>query len=328
MKKELLITGVNGFVGRNLRKRLRKLENVTISGCSRQKRDVADYQGEIDHLFTVDELFGEERNRSFHTYLHLAGKVYNTGDRSSDKEFDEANYLLTKRIYHRFLEDPEAETFIFMSTIHVLTENPTVVLDEEFVPQPFTPYGKSKHKAEKYILTHLQRGKKIYLLRPGMIHGPGSRGNLISLYNWIRLGLPYPFGAINNKRSFVSIDNLSFVIEQILTTSVPSGLYHIADDEPTYTHDLVQLIAEATGKRARIWNVHPRLLQAIAKIGTLLRLPVNEHRYNKLTGDFVVSNQKIKEALGQPLPVRAEEGLKKTIRSFTEEAQLSPESGS
>jgi nucleoside-diphosphate-sugar epimerase len=54
----------------------------------------------------------------------------------------------------------------------------------------------------------------------------------------------------------------------------------------------------------------------LAKIGDLLKLPLNSERLQKLTENYVVSNDKIKKALGKELPVSAREGLNKTIASF------------
>ncbi len=48
------------------------------------------------------------------------------------------------------------------------------------------------------------------MLRPYMIHGQGNNGNLNLLFNLVKRGIPYPLGAFENRRSFYSIENLSF----------------------------------------------------------------------------------------------------------------------
>src|SRR5690625_5979106 len=98
-----------------------------------------------------------------------------------------------------------------------------------------------------------------------MIHGPGNKGNLNLLYQLVKSGIPYPVKAFNNQRSFVSIENLCFIIRELIEGEVEQGLYHVADDEPTYTHDLVKLIADATDKKGRIWYVPPLLLNLTAR---------------------------------------------------------------
>ena len=72
-------------------------------------------------------------------------------------------------------------------------------------------------------------GKKVYILRPCMIHGPGNKGNLNLLYGVVSKGMPWPLGAFENRRSFTSIGNLQEVIKGLLTKDAPSGIYHRGD---------------------------------------------------------------------------------------------------
>jgi len=316
MDNQVLITGVRGFVGTNLKNYLIENGNYKITGSSRNKDLLKVMENELHQITSHEEII--KSKQSFNSYVHLSGKVYDVKDKSNSRDYFKVNFGLTKQLFDQFLSDEKADKFIFISTIHVLTENPDRVLDENYDPEPFTPYGKSKFKAEKYIAENCPPHKNYYILRPTMIHGPGNKGNLNMLYGLIKKGIPYPIGAVNNKRSFVSVENLCFIIQQILDDDVESGLYHIADDEPTYTHDLIHMIADLTGKRARIWTIPPPVLKIIAKIGNVLPIPLNDHRLVKLTGDFLVSNTKIKRAIGKPLPVKAKDGLKKTINSFNE----------
>lgn len=314
-EKEILITGIRGFIGSNLKEYLKKCPNIKINGSSRNKASIQHLNGEIQNTYSIEEI--TEQSESFNSYVHLSGKVYDIRDKRNEKDYFDANYEMTKKIFDHFVTDQKARNFVFLSTIHVLTENPTVVLDESYTPKPFTPYGKSKFKAEKYIQNNCPPDKNYYILRPSMVHGPGNKGNLNLLYKLVSLGIPYPVGAYNNKRSFVSIENLCFIISEIIQRDIDPGLYHIADDEPTSTHDLVKMIADATGKKGKIWNVNPTLLRTVAKIGNKIPIGINEHRLRKLTGDFVVSNKKIKKALDKPLPVKSDEGLNRTLRSLT-----------
>lgn len=315
MSRSILITGISGFVGSNLKDYLKKHTSTKISGSSRYKQNIKYLVPEIDRTYTNQEIF--EKHVSFDSYIHLSGKVYNIRENKKETDYFEANFEQTKRLFDHFILDQNAKNFIFLSTIHVLTENPEVELDESYVPQPFTPYGKSKFAAEQYIQENCPQEKNYYILRPSMIHGPGNKGNLNLLYKLVKYGIPYPVGAYNNKRSFVSIENLCFIITEIIQREdIDSGLYHIADDNPTYTHDLVKMIARATGKKGRIWSINPAILRVIAKIGNKIPFVINEHRLNKLTGDFIVSNKKIKKALEKPLPVTSDEGLEKTLSSL------------
>ncbi len=313
-QKRILITGVRGFVGRYLLRYLQQAGDFHITGASRDKKNLAAIEGRFDRICSYDELLMGDHE--YDTYVHLAGKVIHDQYNLEEEEYFQVNFEQTRRIYDQYLKDPRAARFVFLSTIHVLTEKPDRVIDETYEPRPFTPYGKSKFEAENYIQDHAVDGKGFYILRPSMIHGPGNKGNLNMLYELLKRGYPYPLGSVNNQRTFVSIDNLCFIIHELLVNKIESGLYHVADDEPTYTHDLIRMIAEMSGKKPKMISMPVGLIRAMAKLGNVIPIPINEHRLLKLTENFIVSNEKIKNAIGKELPVRAEDGLRKTLRSF------------
>jgi nucleoside-diphosphate-sugar epimerase len=150
-----------------------------------------------------------------------------------------------------------------------------------------------------------------------MIHGPGNKGNLNLLYTLISKGIPYPLAAFENKRSFLSIENLCFVIRELLNRDdIPSGIYNVADNEALSTNDLIKLIAKASDRSPRLWKINPVLIRTIAKLGDTLKLPLTSERLNKLTENYIVDNSKIKNAFGKEFPVQAKEGIIKTIKSF------------
>lgn len=154
-----------------------------------------------------------------------------------------------------------------------------------------------------------------------MIHGPGNKGNLNLLYNLVSKGLPWPLGAYGNKRSFCSVENLCFIIKELIEREdIPSGVYNVADDEALFTNELIGLIAQFQNKSPRIWNLSKMFINVMAKIGDQLHLPLNSERLQKLTESYVVSNAKVKQALGKELPVSAKDGLLKTFKSFSAHA--------
>jgi nucleoside-diphosphate-sugar epimerase len=150
-----------------------------------------------------------------------------------------------------------------------------------------------------------------------MIHGPGNKGNLNLLYNLVSKGIPWPLGAFQNQRSFCSIDNLMFIFKELIEREdIPSGIYNIADDMPLSTNEIIAILAESQNKNPKICKVSKRLIELIAKVGDVLKLPLNEERLQKLTESYIVSNKKLINAIGKPLPVSSREGLLKTFQSF------------
>lgn len=315
---KILITGIHGFVGSNLVVALK--EHHTLYGLD----IVSPLKEGVEKTFSWNDL-EEDNIPEIDAIIHLAGKAHDTKNQSKAQAYFDINTGLTQKIYDFFLRST-ARKFIFFSSVKAAADSvPEDVLTEEVVPVPVGPYGESKIKAEEYILRNEERsmkndecgGKQVYILRPCMIHGTGNKGNLNLLYGVVSKGIPWPLGAFDNKRTFTSIDNLCFVVEGMLTKDVESGIYHMADDEALSTNELIEVMCEAMGKKAHIWRINRKLMEGIAEIGTVLHLPLNRERLGKLTENYVVSNAKIKKALGiEQMPVRAKEGLIKTVHSF------------
>ena len=159
--------------------------------------------------------------------------------------------------------------------------------------------------------------KKIYILRPSMIHGKGNRGNLNLLYNVINKGIPWPLGAFKNKRSYCSVDNILFIIKELMESrEIPSGIYNVADDDPLSTNELITLIGKSNNIQPKIYSIPKIFIIALAKVGDLISFPLNSERLKKLTESYIVDNSKIKKAINKPLPVSSRDGLIKTFKSF------------
>ena len=342
----ILITGIHGFVGSNLviaLKRHHSLYGLDI---------VAPEKEGVVKTFSWKDIettsFPMQQLPKFDAIIHLAGKAHDTKNQSASQVYFDINTGLTQKIFDFFLES-SAKKFIFFSSVKAAADSVVGdMLTEDVIPTPVGPYGESKIAAESYIKEHfilpttssgylpplnspVNRGKttspeeenvrysdkRVYILRPCMIHGPGNKGNLNLLYNVVKKGIPWPLGDFENKRSFTSIDNLCYVVEGLLTKDVASGIYHMGDDEALSTNELIALMCEAMGKEPHIWKMNRKMMEGCAGLGTLLHLPLNTERLRKLTENYVVSNEKIKLALGiDRMPVRAADGIMKTIRSF------------
>ena len=150
-----------------------------------------------------------------------------------------------------------------------------------------------------------------------MIHGPGNKGNLNLLYNVVRKGIPWPLGAFENRRTFTSIENICFAVNGLMTKDVLTGIYNMGDDEALSTNELIEEICKSLGRKAHIWKLPKGVMTEVARMGGWLHLPLNPMRLQKLTENYVSSNEKIKRALGiERMPVSAREGLARTLESF------------
>jgi nucleoside-diphosphate-sugar epimerase len=249
--------------------------------------------------------------------IHFAGKAHDLKKATNPEEYYQVNTELTKTVFDSFINS-DAKVFITLSSVKAVADEVHGELNEEHIPNPITHYGKSKLLAEQYIISKdIPEGKRFYILRPCMIHGPGNKGNLNLLYKLVSKGIPWPLGAFENKRSFCSIDNLMFIFKELIEREdIPSGVYNVADDVPLSTNEVLSILAVSQDKKPKIWKVSKGLIVLGAKIGNVLELPLDEERLQKLTDSYVVSNKKLMSAIGKPLPVSSREGLLNTFQSF------------
>jgi nucleoside-diphosphate-sugar epimerase len=293
------VTGFSGFVGTYFSSLIRK------SGD-----DLRQINLRLSNSFSFSEN---------EVVIHFAGKAHDLKNVTSFDEYYKVNTELTKEIFDSFLAS-NAKVFITLSSVKAVADDIVGELSEDAIPNPITHYGKSKLLAEQYILSKsIPEDKRVYILRPCMIHGPGNKGNLNLLYSLVSKGFPWPLGLFENSRSYLSVENLCFIINELIyRDDILSGVYNVADDIPLSTNEVINLVAESKGKKARILNLSKSLIKVLARVGDLLKLPLNSERLQKLTESYIVSNAKIKKALGKQLPVSSKEGLMRTFKSFAD----------
>jgi len=308
---KFLITGAYGFVGTNLCRYLvgRGHECIALDIPAARREDVP-YAG----FFSWDDLDASEFRLQISQcdcVVHLAGKAHDLKKVASEQSYFDINVGLTQRIFDTTRKAVEKaggrRTFVYFSSSKASADG--------------NAYGRSKLAAEKWLqdqqlATNAQQLTTI-ILRPAMIHGPGNRGNLNLLWGIARRGIPWPLAAFENRRSFTSIGNICAVVEAIPGSKLMFQIFGVADDEMLSTNRLIELIAEACGRRAKLWRLPQGLMRFAARVGDLLHLPLNTERIEKLTENSFVDNSALKAALGwAQMPVRAEDGMRETLASF------------
>jgi len=289
----IYLTGASGFVGKNL---------------------ITNFNKDFD---IKKHIRGSEFLIKQNTVIHLAGKAHDLKNISNKDEYYEVNTELTKQIFDSFLIS-DSSVFIMLSSVKAVADNVVGILNEDCEPNPKTHYGKSKLLAESYILSKkIPNNKRVYILRPCMIHGPNNKGNLNLLYNLVSKRIPWILGSFQNKRSYCSIENLLFIINELIkNNTIPSGVYNVADDEYLSTNEIISLISNSNNQKPIIFNLSPFIVKFIAKIGDIIPLPLNSERLKKLTESYMVSNEKLKKYMAKELPLTSKQGVIKTLKSF------------
>ena len=283
----IYITGSTGFIGQNL---LQYLGDNTRGVNLRTRANLVFEKGAA--------------------LVHLAGKAHDLKKTSDPSEYFTVNTELTKKVFDAFLAS-EATVFVYMSSIKA----------REGKDETASVYSQSKYQAEQYIMAQGEPlGKRVYILRPVMVHGPGNKGNLNLLFRVVKKLGVWPLAAFENKRSFVSVENLCFVIKALVANeTVVSGIYEVADPEALSTNRLVTLAGHALEKKVTFIKFPKGLVRLLAKLGNTLPLPLNTERLEKLTENAVVDSNKLIAAIGKPFPQSTRAGFMKTFESFINE---------
>jgi UDP-glucose 4-epimerase len=147
--------------------------------------------------------------------------------------------------------------FLYLSSIKVNGEERAQPYRPADRPDPFDAYARSKLEGEGQLRqAAAASGMQAVIVRPPLVYGPGVRANFLRLMCWVDRGRLMPFGAIHNRRSLVSVWNLSDLILSLLARSRPvDGIWLVSDGEDVSTPELVRRLGVALRRRVRLLPV-------------------------------------------------------------------------
>ena len=235
------------------------------------------------------------------TVLHCAALVHQKVEHSYEK-YHEINVNYPVKLA-KLAKESGVKQFIFISTIAVYGEG-LEKLDENTDCNPITPYGISKLEAEKQLLELNDENFKVSIVRPPMIYGKNAPGNIDSLVKLVKKLPILPLGGIQNKRSFIYIGNLCYIIDEIIKQE-KSGIFLANDDEPLSTTKLCELIAKNLDKKVTLLKIP--FFESFLK---LLKPSFHKRLYESLE----VDNTLTKKKLNLTNPYSVEEGIKLMIK--------------
>jgi nucleoside-diphosphate-sugar epimerase len=304
----VLVTGASGFVGGALIQALSDNDYHVIAAL---RSKAVTYPDEIELLRYSDILAHDWSSQlsSVDTIIHAAARVHIMDDSSTDPlaAFREINVTGTLNLAKQAAV-AGVKRFIFISSIKVNGEttspnHPFTAEDENI---PIDPYGLSKYEAEQGLLKLAKQTEmEVVIIRPPLVYGTGVKANFAAMINLIRKGLPMPFGAINNQRSFVALDNLvNFIIHCIDHPKAANEIFLISDGGYVSTTELIKKVAKAFDKKAWLLPIPVSWMTFVAKL--VGKTDVTE----RLFGSLQVDSSKARDLLGWKPVVTMDEQLK------------------
>jgi nucleoside-diphosphate-sugar epimerase len=248
--------------------------------------------------------------------VHLAGKAHDLKQVSDEGDYDRVNVDLALDVW-QLATSRAASSFVHVSSIKAVIDHADRPVGEDTPAVPQTPYGRSKLQAEQELAARAAApgAPRLTILRPCLIYGPGVKGNLRLLRGLVRRRIPYPLGRFDNQRSVLSVRNLTHVVEQAGAENLAPGLYHVADDEPLSTVEMLRAIGVAMHRRPVVLPVPEGAVRAAARWGTRVGGPLTTERLEKLTESLIVDTRKLRSALGEhQLPESSSDGFASAFR--------------
>lgn len=305
----ILITGATGFVGRDLISKLDSDKNYKVVAAVR--RSNSKLVGSAKKV-VVGEI--SERTdwsaalESVEVVVHLAGRAHVLNDGNDLSAFDRINVDGTLRLADQALKFG-VKRFIFVSSIGV---NGSQTHGEAFTEcsavAPHAVYAESKRKAEELLRSKLEGSTmELVVIRPPLVYAATAPGNFQRLLKLVSSGIPLPFAITDNKRSMVSLNNLTDFISLCIEHPAAGGeTFLISDGISVSTKEIVTLLAEGMDIKARLFPL-PDCLARLAF--TILRKPTI---YTQLFGSLVIDSSKARTLLGWVPVEHASKALKES----------------
>jgi nucleoside-diphosphate-sugar epimerase len=307
-----LVTGSNGFIGRNLcpvleRKGWEIRRAVRSLNLNRQHVSQVIEVGDIAASYDWSRALA-----GVDSVVHLAARVHLPGD-SDDTQFRRTNTDATLRLAEAAAQE-RVRRFIYLSSVKVMGESSgaTHPLTESDPPKPADAYARSKLEAEKGLRGLADR-MEVAIIRPPLVYGPAVGANFLRLLRWVDRGVWLPFGAVANQRSLLYVGNLASAIAECMShPAAAGGTFLVSDGEDVSTADLIRRMASALDKAPRCWSVPPSVLSVVA---TALG---RGEQARRLLDSLQIDSSLIRDRLEWVPPYSMDEGLKATAVWFRE----------
>jgi UDP-4-keto-D-QuiNAc 4-reductase len=310
--KRVLVTGATGFVGAVLCEHLRDA-GFTVRAALRSERSLPACIAErcvIGDLAAAGPL--EAALDGVDAVVHAAARAHVLNDSPENAALYEQVNAQGTRILAEAAARAGVRRFVYLSSIKVNGEESARAFRADDVPAPQDAYGRSKWAGEQALFA-VTAGSAMQgvVVRPPLVYGPGVKANFLRLMRWVSSGWPLPLGHIRNRRSLVSLWNLSdFLVCVLEHPAAAQRVWLVSDGEDLSTTALIRQLAVALRRPARLVPVPPMLLRAAAS--ALGRAEV----IDRLCGSLYLDILPAREELGWHPPLRLVEGLRRTCDAF------------
>lgn len=310
----VLVTGAGGFVGGALARHLAADTSFEVVAPMRRRTEIPGVQtvpiGDIgpgtDWRAALEGI---------EAIVHCAARVHQMKDVSADPlaAFREVNVDGTMSLAEAAAA-AGVKRLVFVSSIKVHGEAGPLgqPFREEDAPAPADPYAISKWEAEQALRRLSEHSAlETVIIRPPLIYGPEPKANMLRLLRLVAKGVPLPLGAVRNKRSMIGLSNLVSALEAaMIRPAAANRTFLVSDQQDVSTPELIQIMAAAMGRPARLWPFPVGLLRLTAQLAG------RGEEIDRLVGSLEVDSGRISRELGWRPPRPLAEGIAEMVRGF------------
>ena len=309
---KIAVTGANGFIGQALCQSLLEHHFEVVPLVRR----ACNIPNEVI-MTDLDSPTWVTKMSNCHTMIHLAGRAHIMQDEEINplKAYQEANVELTLNLARKAVQYG-IKRFIFLSTIKVNGENTATgsAFGPDDTPNPQDIYAVSKWEAEQELMKLARESElEILIIRPPLVYGPGVKGNLNTLINLVKKGIPLPFSLIENQRSFIALENLIDILRRFADPMTHvnhrNPVFLVSDGKAVSTKALLKEIANTFQFKLRLF---PLPLWFISFICTVLG---KANLIDRIFGSLVINDQKTRDCLAWQPIITMNEQLRKMLNA-------------
>jgi UDP-4-keto-D-QuiNAc 4-reductase len=319
---KLLVTGANGFIGSALCQAGRS-RGISILGAIRSINQVNDLPFHVEPL-VVDTLVNLAQHQAILSQVdcivHLAARAHMMRDSVDDPlaAFRAVNTNATCDLA-RAASERGVRRFIYISSIKVNGEGQpdcpaqgAKTYTELSKPDPKDPYGVSKWEAEQLLAQiAMETGLEIVVLRPPLVYGPQVKANFLQLMRLVKLGIPLPFGQVNNLRSMIFVDNLvNAIFTCVFHPAAVGQTFLVSDGVEISTPALIRHLAAALDRPTCLLPLSTRWLRLIGQ------MTGKSTAIDRLLGSLTIDISHIHRVLNWHPPFSLEQGLEETAEWY------------
>ncbi|MBW0152532.1 MAG: NAD(P)-dependent oxidoreductase [Phenylobacterium sp.] len=287
-----VVTGASGFIGTRLVRRLahqgRSVVAVDIAPPREQLAGVEYVTADVRQSLAPEIGTGAQ-------ILYNLAAVHRTPGHPAH-EYYETNVLGAGRVT-ALAEACGIPLIVFTSSISVY--GPTEeVRTEASPPAPTSDYGRSKLMAELIHQMWMKAApsRRLVTVRPGVVFGPGERGNYSTLASALRRGVFFYPGRLDTVKSGGHVDELLQTLEFAIARPDREVLFNFAFPNESTTQDIVNAFSQVMGRPFQPASAPlpallaaARMFEAANAMGA--RTPVHRERVMKLVRSTRIAPQ-------------------------------------